>query len=312
MTKRMNMGRTRRTGWQRGRVGAGAEGRQNRCNPSPPTRDRQSRSRRTIVPWIMGLGILVFSFLHPTPATAQDARAQVEEGNRLYEEGRFQEAHQKYLEALLSDPESPLIRFNDGNALYQDQDFQRAMERYMEALQSEDPGIRSSAWYNLGNALYRQQKLQESLEAYKQSLRADPRDVDAKHNLERVLQQLQQQEQQQQNQGGENQEGQDQQQQEDQQQQQGQNQDQEQQQQQEGQGRNQQQQGQDQEQDQEGQQQQSQQPDQSQAGEGEAQRRPGEMTQEEAERLLGAIQEDPGEVNRRRAPATGKRPRKKW
>ena len=118
---------------------------------------------------------------------AQAGRARVEEGNRLYEEGRFAEAHQKYLEALAEAPESSVIPFNDGNALYQDADYQRAMEAYQRAIESGDPALASSAWYNLGNALYRQQQLEPSLEAYKQALRLSPDDADAKHNLERVL-----------------------------------------------------------------------------------------------------------------------------
>jgi len=243
--------------------------------------------------------ILAAASLFPGPVSGQQGRAQVEEGNRLYSEGRFGEAHQRYLEALLEAPESPLIRFNDGNALYQSEDFQRAMERYLEAAASGDPALEGAAWYNLGNALFRQQQLQESLEAYKQALRTNPADADAKHNLERVLEALQEEDQQQQQQEGD----------EDQEQQEG---------------------GEDQPQDQES----EDQPDQSQqnpegqessegqeqqqdeeAGDQEPQQpqpQPGEMTQEEAERLLNAIREDPGDVNRKRAPATGKRPRKDW
>jgi Ca-activated chloride channel family protein len=282
---------------------------------------RRSGPSSRLLPWLgrrMGASlILAAGILLPAPLVAQNARAQVEEGNRLYEEGQFEEAHEKYLEALLADPESPLIRFNDGNALYRNQDYQRAMERFAEALESEDPAIRSSAWYNLGNALYRQQKLQESLEAFKQSLLADPSDADAKHNLERVLQQLQQQQQQQQ-QSGQNQE--------DQQQQQNQSQEDRDQQ---GQGqqspdRQEQQEGgedqpppqnQPQQEPDEDEQSQGQEPQPQEGAEespGQPQGQPGEMTPEEAQRLLGAIREDPGEVNRRRVPATGKRPRKDW
>ena len=137
----------------------------------------------------------------PTVASAQAGRTQVNEGNRLYAEGRFDEAHEKYLEALRDSPDSPLALFNDGNALYQTEEFQRALDAYRQAIESGDPGLAAPAWYNLGNALYRQQSLEESLEAYKQALRADPADFDYKHNLERVLEQLQQQEQQQQQDG---------------------------------------------------------------------------------------------------------------
>jgi hypothetical protein len=36
------------------------------------------------------------------------------------------------------------------------------------------------------------------------------------------------------------------------------------------------------------------------------------MTPEEAERLLDAIEEDPDEVDRRRAAPVGRRPRRPW
>lgn len=254
------------------------------------------------VSWI--LGVLV---LWPGQASAQPGRSQVEEGNRLYSEGLFDEAHQKYLEALLENPESPLIRFNDGNALYRSEDFQRAVERYLEAAESGDPALQSSAWYNLGNALYRHQQLQESLEAFKQALRANPEDYDAKHNLERVLEQLQEQEEQQNQQG----EGEDQQQEQDQE-----NENQEGQGQQNPEDQQEPQEGEDQPEDEEDQEQpqRGEEPPDEQEGQdqGQPEPQPGEMTQEEAERLLEAIREDPGEVNRRRAPATGRRPRKDW
>jgi Ca-activated chloride channel family protein len=254
--------------------------------------------RSMYVSWIAGSSVAVAVMLVASPLAAQSTRAQVREGNRLYEEGLFEEAHQKYLEALAAEPESGLVRFNDGNALYQGADYRRAM-------------VASQAWYNLGNALYRQQQLQESLEAYKQALRLDPRDPDAKHNLERVLQQMQQQQpqDQQQDQDQQNQDQQNQDQQNQDQQQPGSEQPQE--------GPQQQQQqepeGQDQQQDQ---QDQGQPPPsdagQEQQGEPQPQPQPGEMTQEEAERLLDAIEEDPDEVDRRRAATPGRRPRKPW
>ena len=243
----------------------------------------ESRMKRSLklMCWVLA-GTAAF----PAGLAGQRGRAQVEEGNRLYSDGRFDEAHRRYLEALLEDPESPLIRFNDGNALYQSEDFQRAMERFMEAVESGDPALQGAAWYNLGNSLYRQQQLQESLEAYKEALRVNPLDSDAKHNLERVLEKLQEQEEQQEGEG-ENQPDQEQH-----PQAEGENQpDQEEQPQ--GEGQN--------------------QPEQEPGDEaGQSQPQPGEMTPEEAERLLNAIQEDPGDVNRNRAPVTGKRLRKDW
>jgi Ca-activated chloride channel homolog len=226
--------------------------------------------------------------LAPASADAQAGRQQVREGNRLYEEGRYQDAHERYLRGLAEAPESPILLFNDGNALYRSEDYQRAMEAYRQAVESGDPELASAAWYNLGNALYRQQQLQPSLEAYKQALRLSPDDVDAKHNLERVLQELQQQQSQDQQQGERDRQ--------DEQDQQGEHQ----------------QDRQDQQPDRPQDGQQDPQDPQDQEGQGQPERRPGQMTPEEAERLLEAIQEHPDSVDRRRAPATGPRTRRPW
>jgi Ca-activated chloride channel family protein len=228
----------------------------------------------------------------PTTALAQKGRTEVREGNALYAEGRYNEALEKYLDALRAAPNSPVIRFNEGNALYQSQEFQRALDAYREAVESGDPALEAKAWYNLGNALYRQQQLPEALEAYKQALRRDPGDVDAKHNLELLLEQLQQQEQQQeqQQQGDQGEQGEQQEQQEPQQ-------------------------GEDQREGEEQDQAQTQPESEQEAGqEGPPpQPQPGQMSREEAERLLQAINEDPDKIARKRFPVAERRkPKKDW
>jgi tetratricopeptide (TPR) repeat protein len=219
------------------------------------------------------------------PAYAQETA--VREGNRLYEEERFQEAHERYLRGLAEVPESGVLRFNDGNALYRSDEYAQAMEAYERAIETGDPRLAGAAWYNLGNALYRQQQLEPSLEAYKQALRLDPGDVDAKHNLERVLEQMQQQQEQQNDQN-------------DQQQDRDQPRDQQ----------PQNQQPQDQRQNEQPQSRQDDEPQPQQPRQ--PQPRPGQMSPAEAERLLQAVDEDPDDVNRPRAPTVGPRPRRPW
>ena len=246
-----------------------------------PAKGKPPVTNRVVLVLMMG------ALLVPGALSAQ--RSLVEEANRLYAEGRFAEAHEMYLEALRENPGSPLIRFNEGNALYQNQEFERALEAYRDAIESGDTALAEGAWYNLGNSLFRQQQLDASLEAYKQALRMNPGDLDAKHNLERVLEQIEEQEDQQnqpdQNQDDGDQENQDQQQPPP-----------------EG----------DPEQDE---QEQDQPPpaNDEQEQEQPVQPPPGQMTPEEAERLLQAIQEDPDEVDRPpRADSLGRRPRKNW
>ncbi len=269
--------------------------------------------RRVAVEWTGRFGVLPsmllgLTLLLPSPAAAQAGRTEVREGNRLYQEGRFEDAHEKYLEALRAAPGSPVVRFNDGNALYQTDEFQRAVEAYQEAIEAGDPALESQAWYNAGNAFFRQQQLAEAIEAYKQALRADPGDVDAKHNLELALEQMEQQQQNQQ-QGGDQEQDQ-------QQQDQDQNgegdQQQDQQDQQDDQGDQPDDEDQEQEQD-PGDQEQDQDDQGDQPPPQQAPPPPGQMTREQAEQLLRAIEEDPEQAGRQKAISpTGRRPRKKW
>ena len=144
----------------------------------------------TVALALTGLLIGVFA----SSLAAQRGRTELNDGNRLYEQGLFPEAHEKYLEALRDAPGLPLALFNDGNALYESAEYIRALDAYQGAIESGDPALAGPAWYNLGNALYREQRFQESLEAYKEALRIDSGEIDYKHNLELALEQLQQQE----------------------------------------------------------------------------------------------------------------------
>ena len=272
------------------------------------------------------IGVAVFALLVALPAPAQAGRSATEEGNRLYDEGRFAEAHDKYLEALREAPDSPTIRFNDGSALYQGEDYANALEAFRAAIESGDPRLLADAWYNAGNAFYRQGQLDESREAFEQALRARPSDIDAKHNLERVLERMQQQ---QQDGGGdgEDDEGQGDENQEDQRPQ--------------GSGAGQDDESGEDEQDGGRERGEEEPPPQNEPSEGDeppnegqasppggdsdddrdadeepppgGEPAPGPMTREEAERLLDAIQEDQDEVDRSPRTATrGVRPRKDW
>ena len=251
-------------------------------------------------------------FALSSSAVAQPGRGAVAAGNRLYDEGRYEEAHEQYLEALREAPDSPIVPFNDGNALYRTEEHQRAMESYRQAVESGDPAVEGQAWYNLGNALYKQQQLEPAIEAYKEALRRNPADTDAKHNFEVALEQLQQQQQQQPDdqQDGDN-ENQDQSDQSDQsgqpdQQDQQDRQDQE-------------QSGQEQEQAQpqnQGQPDDQESPDQPQdepPEDSDPHPQPGALSREEAERLLQAIEEDPSQIQRQRqTTAPARPPRKPW
>ena len=215
--------------------------------------------------------IILFIILSlSTYVNAQAERKKVAEGNQLFLEEKYDEANNKYQDALLENPTSLPIQFNVGNVLYKKNNYESALESFQKVLDTDDPLFQSQTYYNIGNTLYQSGKLPESILAYEQALKLNPDDQDAKYNLEFVRNKLK-----------ENAEQQSQDQQQDQQQQQNEQQEVS-------------------EQNKDEQQEEEQQQEQQQAGEQEQ-----EMTKEEAERLLEALQENQEEMQERRVQGQG-------
>lgn len=135
--------------------------------------------------------ILILTVIFTGSAVA-GGRPKVKEGNKYYAQGKFDQALNKYQDALIDDPESPEIHFNIGDALYKKKKYQEALKSYQKALIAEDVLLQSKAYYNIGNTLYRLGRLPESILAYKKALEINPNDMDAKYNLEFVRNKLKQ------------------------------------------------------------------------------------------------------------------------
>ena len=134
----------------------------------------------------ISLFIILSSFLIPMLVFAQSGRKQVLEGNKLYEEQKFDEANNKYRDALVNNPENPIINFNIGNTEFQKKKYEEALKNFEKSLSVDDYLMQSKSYYNMGNTLYRMGKLPESILAYTQALKLNPRDEDSKFNLEFV------------------------------------------------------------------------------------------------------------------------------
>lgn len=137
--------------------------------------------------------LVVAVLLGPALLAAQSARRQVLEGNRLYQQEKYDEANNKYRDALVNNPDNPIIHFNIGNALYKKKNYEESMKNYEKSLVANDVLKQSQSYYNMGNALYRLGKLPESILAYTQALKLNPDDQDAKYNLEFVRAKLKEQ-----------------------------------------------------------------------------------------------------------------------
>lgn len=179
-----------------------------------------------ILPLLLLLLVALF-----TAAFADGNRSKVNKGIEAFQQSHWDEALNKFQDALLNDPENPLLHFNIGDVYYKKKNYQEALKSFEKVLSTDDVQLQERAYYNLGNVHYQMNKYQDAISAYKKALELDPTDQDAKHNLELVRaklkemaqkqpmnqeqqnQQQGQQGQQQQGQGGEDQEEQQQQQQ---------------------------------------------------------------------------------------------------
>lgn len=141
---------------------------------------------------------LIGMFVGTQALFAQPGRKQLLEGNKLYEQEKYDEALVQYQDALVQSPNNPYAYFDIGNAHYRKNKFEDALKAYEKATTFEDPILRAQAYYNMGNALYRLGKLPEAILAYKKALELNPNDEDAKYNLEYVRAKLKQESQKQQ------------------------------------------------------------------------------------------------------------------
>jgi tetratricopeptide (TPR) repeat protein len=120
----------------------------------------------------------------------------VQQGNALYQSGKYAEAAAQYRSASQTLPDAAEIHFNQGNAAYKQQDYRKAHEHYTQALRTADRTLEGRVKYNLGNVEYQQAlqnlqqpqtavpHLQAAMTYYRDGLEVDPQQQDARYNLE--------------------------------------------------------------------------------------------------------------------------------
>jgi Ca-activated chloride channel family protein len=171
--------------------------------------------------WILigvgSLGIWPRSFAQPG-LDQSAAKWEGYQGQRKYNDDRFEEASQHLERAVVEDPKSVELKYNLGNAYYKMGNFDKAAEVWNQAIlegskvanQSEKNAKETKdtstvtkerllpyLHYNLGNAHFRAQKFDKAVEAYKKALELNPNDKEAEYNLKLAQEKLKEQNQQQ-------------------------------------------------------------------------------------------------------------------
>ena len=109
--------------------------------------------------------------------SASSARIFVGEGNGLYAQGNFNEALNRYDQALTENPQAVQAKFNKANCYLRLEDIDQAKNLYREvAVESRDMSLVEKAKYNLGNTLFQEglkqqdSDLQKSIEGLKDAI----------------------------------------------------------------------------------------------------------------------------------------------
>ncbi len=136
---------------------------------------------------------------------------KIREGNHLYQDGNYDGALDKYVNAQINSPEIPQLDFNIADVQYKRGKYNEASQLFEKVIKSDDIGMKAKSGFNLGNTLYRQGKMKEALECYKRtvdyinetasaSTELDALKNDAKYNYEYVEKKMKEQQQKQQSQ----------------------------------------------------------------------------------------------------------------
>lgn len=186
--------------------------------------------------------------------SAWGQKADLRKGNREFRKGEYGEADISYRKGLLKDTSSVAAKYNLANNLYRQESFDEAA-KMLDGIENPD----AAACFNRGDVAIAKEDWKTAVDSFKECLLQDPGDLKAKENYIYARNKLMEQQEQQQNQQDQNQDNQDQ--------------------------------NKDQDQNQDQQQQDQQQQDQDKQNQQQQQQQQQELSAQQAQQLLQAIQE---------------------
>ncbi len=147
--------------------------------------------------YLLSTWFILFNAFTADGQISREARKTLYEANQAYLSGDFARADSLYNLGAERGDSREISDFNAGNSLFRQDRFEEAAESFRSAERSsQNNDSKARALYNLGNTLLKNENPKEAVDAYKQSLRLNPKDADARHNLALAKQMLQEQEEQ--------------------------------------------------------------------------------------------------------------------
>lgn len=155
--------------------------------------------RRVLRKGVAGGAMMLFLCLGAAaaPLRAETARDLVLQGVRAMAKKQMPDAERVLTLASKRRPQDPLIHYDLGCAYLKQYKYREAHQAFSRALIHAQKSLRQDAWYNLGFAAFylgiregQAERWYDSVEAFQQALLLDPKDEDARYNLEVVLREI--------------------------------------------------------------------------------------------------------------------------
>lgn len=159
---------------------------------------------RRITLYISQLFFLFFVLVLSCNLFSQEERRIIREANKLYKQGEYAEAESKFNKAKEISPETLQLESNIGASKYRQGLFGGALSSFSNILElSDNNKEKADAFYNIGNTLLQAGEYDKSIQAYRSALRLDPEHDRSRYNMAVATKIKEQQQQQQQNQDDE-------------------------------------------------------------------------------------------------------------
>jgi Ca-activated chloride channel family protein len=113
------------------------------------------------------------------------------QGNDLYQKKNYTAALEKYVQAQDGKNHQQELSYNIANTLYQQKKYPEAAKELEKSVSASNTGLNQKVYFNRGNSFYEMGQYPQAIESYKKTLELDPKDRDAKYNLELALKKVQ-------------------------------------------------------------------------------------------------------------------------